>query len=91
MRVEDMVLVSVDDHLIEPEHLFEAHAPARYRDLAPQVVRDSGVDTWVFGDIRAHSVGREQATVGAVRTRAEDVDVQIRSRAEFRARDVATV
>jgi predicted TIM-barrel fold metal-dependent hydrolase len=57
MRIEDMVLVSVDDHLIEPADMFANHVPARYRDRAPTVVKENGADTWVFDDVRARSVG----------------------------------
>ena len=27
MNVEDLILVSVDDHVVEPAHLFEGRAP----------------------------------------------------------------
>ena len=29
MDLNDMVLVSVDDHVVEPPHLFEGRLPAR--------------------------------------------------------------
>jgi predicted TIM-barrel fold metal-dependent hydrolase len=57
MRVEDMVLVSVDDHLIEPPDLFTGHLPARYLDAAPHVVHENGTDTWVFGESKTPSIG----------------------------------
>ena len=38
MKAEDMILVSVDDHLVEPPDLFEGHLPAKYADRAPRVV-----------------------------------------------------
>jgi predicted TIM-barrel fold metal-dependent hydrolase len=57
MRIEDMVLVSVDDHLIEPADMFANHVPARYRDRAPTVIKENGADTWMFDDVRARSVG----------------------------------
>ena len=38
MKLEDMILVSVDDHVVEPPHLFEGRLPAKYRDRAPHVV-----------------------------------------------------
>ncbi len=31
-------LISVDDHLIEPPHLWQSRLPARYRDTGPRVV-----------------------------------------------------
>ena len=29
MQVEDMILVSIDDHVVEPPDMFEDHVPAR--------------------------------------------------------------
>ncbi len=31
-------LISVDDHLIEPAHLWESRLPARYRDVGPRAI-----------------------------------------------------
>ena len=42
-------MVSVDDHLVEPPTMFDAHIPERYRDRAPRVVRQAdGSDVWTF-------------------------------------------
>ncbi|MGH9017467.1 MAG: amidohydrolase family protein [Acidimicrobiales bacterium] len=50
--IDDLVLISVDDHLIEPPDLFVGHLPARYLDQAPKLVRnDEGNDVWVFGKV----------------------------------------
>jgi Amidohydrolase len=44
-----MVLVSVDDHVVEPPHLFEGRLPARYADLAPEfVTREDGTNAWAY-------------------------------------------
>ena len=49
MDINDMVLVSVDDHVVEPPHLFDGRLPAKYVDLAPQfVTRDDGTNAWVY-------------------------------------------
>src|SRR5256712_7723703 len=49
MNIEDMVLVSVDDHVVEPPDLFEGHLPDKYKDLAPQfITRDDGTDAWLY-------------------------------------------
>ena len=49
MNVDDMIMVSIDDHIIEPPDLFEKHMPEKYKAEGPQFVRDaSGVDTWLF-------------------------------------------
>lgn len=49
MKMEDMVLASVDDHIVEPPDVFENHVPAKYKDRAPHVIRNGeGRDVWVI-------------------------------------------
>ncbi|TMK66168.1 MAG: amidohydrolase [Actinobacteria bacterium] len=49
MNVEDMIIVSIDDHVVEPPDAFDAHVPAKYKDAAPRLVRDEqGCENWVF-------------------------------------------
>ena len=38
MHTDDLILVSVDDHVVEPPDMFDGHIPAKYRDRAPKVV-----------------------------------------------------
>ena len=38
MNSDDMVMVSIDDHIIEPADMFEGHVPASYKDRAPRYV-----------------------------------------------------
>jgi predicted TIM-barrel fold metal-dependent hydrolase len=58
MRVDDLILISVDDHLVEPPGMFERHIPDRYRDQAPKVVRlDDGSDVWTFHGAVIPNVG----------------------------------
>jgi alkylation response protein AidB-like acyl-CoA dehydrogenase/predicted TIM-barrel fold metal-dependent hydrolase len=48
---QDMILVSVDDHIIEPPDMFVNHLPERYKQDAPRLVhRDDGTDVWTFRD-----------------------------------------
>ena len=42
MDVDDLILVSVDDHVVEPPDLFDGRLPAKYADLAPQVHHQRG-------------------------------------------------
>src|SRR5215510_3109551 len=52
LEVDDLILVSVDDHLIEPPDLFVNHLDARYLDRAPKLVpNDEGSDVWTFGQM----------------------------------------
>jgi choline dehydrogenase-like flavoprotein len=49
---DDLILISVDDHIIEPPDLFAGHLDARYLDQAPKLVRnDEGSDVWTFGPV----------------------------------------
>jgi predicted TIM-barrel fold metal-dependent hydrolase len=58
VHVDDLVLISVDDHLVEPPDLFDHHLPARFRDRAPRVVHtEAGDDVWVFGNTVIPNVG----------------------------------
>jgi len=44
-----MILISVDDHVIEPPDLFAGRLPGKYKDDAPRMVhRDDGTDVWTF-------------------------------------------
>ena len=52
MKAEDMVLVSVDDHVIEPAHLFNGRLPTKYADAAPQFVsRADGTMAWRYAGL----------------------------------------
>ena len=50
MRTEDMILVSVDDHVVEPPTLFDNHLPDKWKEFAPKSVHDAerGIDVWTF-------------------------------------------
>ena len=52
MNKEDMILVSVDDHIVEPPDMFANHLAKKYIDDAPRLVHNpDGSDTWQFRDI----------------------------------------
>jgi predicted TIM-barrel fold metal-dependent hydrolase len=60
MDVSDLILVSVDDHVVEPPDVFEDHLPEVYRGRqdVPHVVRTkAGDDVWVYD-------GREFPNIG---------------------------
>ena len=49
MHVDDLILVSIDDHVVEPPDMFLNHVPAKYKAEAPVVVTDDeGVDQWMY-------------------------------------------
>jgi predicted TIM-barrel fold metal-dependent hydrolase len=52
MNKEDMILISVDDHIVEPPEMFKNHLAKKYIDEAPRLVHNpDGSDTWQFRDI----------------------------------------
>ena len=52
MNKEDMILISVDDHIVEPPDMFKNHLPKKYLDEAPRLVHNpDGSDTWQFRDV----------------------------------------
>src|SRR6478609_7571840 len=55
---DDMILISVDDHIAEPATMFDAHVPARYKDRAPRVVTEAdGREQWWYGDLKGRNLG----------------------------------
>ena len=58
MRIEELVLVSVDDHVVEPPTVFDNQLPARLLSQAPRVTRRAdGSDVWVFEGIEVPNIG----------------------------------
>jgi predicted TIM-barrel fold metal-dependent hydrolase len=58
MNLEDLVLVSVDDHVVEPPDLFEGRLAAKHVERAPKLVRkDSGIDVWSFMGAELPNIG----------------------------------
>jgi len=51
MNADDLILISVDDHVIEPPDLFKGRLPARFLDRAPRIEQTpDGADVWRFGN-----------------------------------------
>ena len=58
MQAEDLILVSVDDHVVEPPDMFEGRVPAKWKDRAPRVIHnDDGTDVWSFEGNEIPNVG----------------------------------
>jgi predicted TIM-barrel fold metal-dependent hydrolase len=58
VSADDMILISVDDHICEPADMFANQVPARWRDQAPRVVDEpSGSQQWYYGDLRGRNLG----------------------------------
>jgi predicted TIM-barrel fold metal-dependent hydrolase len=49
VKLDDLIILSIDDHTVEPPDLFEHHLPASYKDRAPRLVRNAdGKEHWEF-------------------------------------------
>lgn len=50
MEINDMVMISIDDHAIEPADMFDRHAPAKYRDQMPKYIftNDGTPERWEY-------------------------------------------
>ncbi len=58
MLCDDMILVSVDDHVIEPPDLFAHHLSPAWKSRAPRVARKKdGSDVWLFEGQQLPNVG----------------------------------
>src|SRR3954453_19473766 len=57
MDADDLILISVDDHIMEPPAMFAAHVPARYRDEAPRVISDEKSERWWYGEREGRNLG----------------------------------
>jgi predicted TIM-barrel fold metal-dependent hydrolase len=50
-------LVSVDDHVLEPPHVWTSRVPQKYRDVAPRIERDGVSEFWAYEDKRLPTAG----------------------------------
>ncbi|MET1001002.1 MAG: amidohydrolase family protein [Acidimicrobiia bacterium] len=58
MQLDDMIFISVDDHVVEPPRMFDGRMPAKYADQAPKVVHtDDGNDVWTFNGAVIPNIG----------------------------------
>jgi predicted TIM-barrel fold metal-dependent hydrolase len=58
MRTEDLILVSVDDHVVEPPNLFDNHLAPEWKSRAPRLVKkQDGTDVWVYEGQQLMNIG----------------------------------
>jgi predicted TIM-barrel fold metal-dependent hydrolase len=57
MRLDEMILVSVDDHVVEPPDMFEQHLAPEWKARAPRVVQKGNADVWVFEGAPIPNIG----------------------------------
>ncbi len=58
MERDDLILVSVDDHVVEPPHLFEGRLSGAAAEIAPRLEKlENGRDVWMFQGTALPNVG----------------------------------
>ena len=58
MKMNDLILVSVDDHVCEPPDMWDRHVDPKWKDRAPRLVhKQDGSDVWVFEGQQIPNVG----------------------------------
>jgi hypothetical protein len=67
VKMEEMVIVSVDDHAVEPPNAFLRHYPADKKDRAPKIVDKGGKDVWMWNGAFYPTIGLN-AVVGRPRS-----------------------
>jgi len=92
VQVAEMILVSIDDHVIEPPDMFTRHVPHKWLDEAPRVERSpEGFDRWVFQGIETPTPfgmcavvtwpkeewGFNPGTLSEIRPGCYDVDLRV--------------
>ncbi len=91
MLIDDMVLVSVDDHVVEPPHLFEGRLAAKYVGLAPKfITRGDGTNAWLYegneiSNVALNAVagrppeeyGMEPTAFSEIRAGCYDIDARV--------------
>jgi hypothetical protein len=58
VQLDEMILVSVDDHVCEPPDMWNEFVPRKWKDRAPRLVHKAdGSDVWVFEGQQIPNVG----------------------------------
>ena len=57
VNMDDLILVSVDDHVVEPPDMFEGFIASKYADEAPRFVQDEQGDRWIFANNETRNAG----------------------------------
>ena len=74
MNKDDMILISVDDHIVEPPDMFRNHLQKKYLDEAPRLVHNpDGSDTWQFREDLLFRLNTVEIHLPALRERREDI------------------
>ena len=52
MEMNDLIMVSVDDHVVEPPTIFDNQLTVKQRETAPRLISENGQDFRIYGDRR---------------------------------------
>lgn len=67
MKLENMIIVSVDDHIVEPPTMYDNHLTKAQKAFAPELRKDkNGADYWLYEGKRSGAIGLN-AVVGRVK------------------------
>jgi predicted TIM-barrel fold metal-dependent hydrolase len=67
MKLEDMIIVSVDDHIVEPPTMYDQHLSVQHQSIKPELRKDkNGADYWLYEGKRTGSIGLN-AVVGRMK------------------------
>jgi predicted TIM-barrel fold metal-dependent hydrolase len=56
--VRKYTVISADDHIVEPPHMFEGRLPKKFAERAPRVIeKDDGTETWIYDGTELPNVG----------------------------------
>ncbi len=51
-------VISADDHIVEPPHVFEGRVPRMFAERAPRIIeKDDGTETWIYDGTELPNVG----------------------------------
>lgn len=58
MKVEDLIFISVDDHVVEPPGMFDNHMTKQELEtIAPKLIEDNGRNYWVYQGHKIANMG----------------------------------
>ncbi|HEX4865673.1 MAG TPA: amidohydrolase, partial [Acidimicrobiales bacterium] len=55
--LQDRWMISVDDHVLEPPHVWEDRLPDKYREIGPRLRTDDHGEAWFYEDKRIPTLG----------------------------------
>jgi predicted TIM-barrel fold metal-dependent hydrolase len=67
VKVEDLIIASVDDHIVEPPNMYDNHLSPAHKSIAPEMKKDkNGADYWLYEGRRV-GAGGLNAVAGRVK------------------------